>query len=100
MFVDGKGLASNGRLIDLEESIIGNNAAICGNDGTLHKFLLVLAHLHFFGPLSLLLQFGEYHQEQLQELRLQRVVRHGEQQPSAQGFSSTRPQWNQLGILG
>jgi hypothetical protein len=48
MFVDCKGLASNGRLIDLEESIIGNNAAICGNNGTLHKFLLVLAHLHFF----------------------------------------------------
>jgi hypothetical protein len=42
MFVDCEGLASNGSLIDLEESIIGNNAAICGNDGALHKFLLVL----------------------------------------------------------
>ena len=50
--------------------------------------------------MNLLLQFGEYHQEQPQELRLQKVVYHGVQQPLGQGSSSTHLQWNQLGILG
>jgi hypothetical protein len=39
VFVDCERLASNGRLIDLEESIIGNNAAISGNDSTLGNSL-------------------------------------------------------------
>lgn len=35
VLVDSEGLASNGRLIDLEESVFGNNATIGGDDGTL-----------------------------------------------------------------
>ena len=35
MLVDSERLPSNGRLVDLEESIFGNNTAIGGNDGTL-----------------------------------------------------------------
>jgi hypothetical protein len=48
MFIDREGLASNGGLIDLEESIIGNNAAICGNDSTLGRFLLAPVHPQFW----------------------------------------------------
>jgi hypothetical protein len=47
VFIDREGFASNGRLINLEESIICNNAAICRNDGTLGKFLLGPTTVHF-----------------------------------------------------
>lgn len=35
MLVDSEGLASDGGLINLEESVFGDNATISGNDGTL-----------------------------------------------------------------
>jgi hypothetical protein len=35
VLVDSERLASDGRLVDLEEGIVGHNAAIGGNDGTL-----------------------------------------------------------------
>ena len=37
LFVDSKGFASNRRLIDLEEGIFGNDAAIGRNDCSLTK---------------------------------------------------------------
>jgi len=46
MLVDCERLSGNGRLIDLEESIIGYDAAISRNNSTL-KFFLVLHKTYF-----------------------------------------------------
>jgi hypothetical protein len=52
MLVDGKRLAGDGRLIDLQESIFCYNAAVGGNDGTLFAVSGAMANLfdftHFF----------------------------------------------------
>jgi hypothetical protein len=80
VLVDCKRLARNGRLVDLEEGIVGNNTAICRNDSTLLKRLLGLFRRDFldlFG--NLLLQFGECHLERLLEPQFRRDGRHGEQ---------------------
>lgn len=37
MFVNSKGFASYRRLIDLKKGIVGNDATICRNDGSLGK---------------------------------------------------------------
>ena len=36
MLVDSKRLASNGRLVNLQEGVLSNDAAVSGNDGTLN----------------------------------------------------------------
>lgn len=43
VFVDSKGLSSDGRLINLEICVFGNNTAIGGDDGTL-GLLVTLRH--------------------------------------------------------
>jgi hypothetical protein len=44
VFIDCERLASNGRLIDLEKGIVGNNATISGDNGTLKvKFNIFLS---------------------------------------------------------
>jgi hypothetical protein len=52
MLVDCERLSGNGRLIDLEESIIGYDAAISRNNSTL-KFFLVLHKRYFQGFVAL-----------------------------------------------
>lgn len=76
MLVNSKRLASDGRLIDLEESIFGNNAAVGGNNSTLDK--LALVHWNFIPFGDLLLQSEEYHQAQLRGLRFPAACRRGE----------------------
>jgi hypothetical protein len=98
VFVNCEGLSSNGRLVNLEEGIFGNNAAIGGDNCTLRKKMVRMLKAYMLG-LNSLLRFEEYHQEQRPELQLQRVCHHGEQQPSMREFSLIRRRLNRPGIL-
>lgn len=75
MLIDSKGFTSDARLIDLKESIFGNNTTISWNNGT----LMYVNHCEKNDSSDLLLRPGGYHQERLQEPQFLAIFRHEEQ---------------------
>lgn len=85
VLVDGQRFTSDGRLIDLEESILSNDTTIGWDNGTLN----VRLEDCFGGKVSsfsdggriLPPRVGEYHLERLEEHQSRKVCHHGGQQP-------------------